>query len=340
MTQTLQFQYYDKNQAEQFHFYKIPKVLFTSPRFKGLSAEAKILYGLMLDRMSLSKKNGWTDRENRVYIYFTLEDALELLGCGRGKAVRLFSELDSAKGIGLIERKKQGQGKPARIYVKNFLEDEMSDEVDDENKTAQNQTSGQDVTFASQQSALSEKGNGNVPFQGSLDIPFSESLDLSQIETLDVPKSDGNKTELSQTERNDTKYFYDSMDGMERAREMQEMEQHIRDNIEYDVLFSRNPSCKQEIDEIISLMTEAATSRRSTIRLDKQDIPQPMVKACLLSLQCEHIEYVLERMQNNTTPIHNIRAYLLTALYHAPQTIHHYYAAQMREGGDLANIAG
>lgn len=288
--------------------------------------------------MSLSKKNGWTDRENRVYIYFTLEDALELLGCGRGKAVRLFSELDSVKGIGLIERKKQEQGKPARIYVKSFLEDEMSDKVDDENKTAQNQTSGQDVTAASQQSALSEKGNGNVPFQGSLDVPLRgsldvplrESLDFSQIETLDVPKPDGNKTELSQTERNETEYFYDSMDGMERAREMQEMEQRIRDNIEYDVLFSRNPSCKQEIDEIISLMTEAATSRRSTIRLDKQDIPQPMVKARLLSLQCEHIEYVLERMQNNTTPIHNIRAYLLTALYHAPQTIHHYYAAQMR----------
>ena len=108
MTQTLQFRYYYKNQAEQFHFYKIPKVLFTDARFKGLSAEAKILYGLMLDRMSLSMKNGWMDSQNRIYIYFTLEDAVELLGCGHGKAVRLFSELDSVKGIGLIERKKQG----------------------------------------------------------------------------------------------------------------------------------------------------------------------------------------------------------------------------------------
>lgn len=140
MTQTLQFRYYYKNQAEQFHFYKIPKVLFTDPRFKGLSAEAKILYGLMLDRMSLSMKNGWMDSQNRIYIYFTLEDALELMGCGQGKAVRLFAELDSVKGIGLIERKKQGQGKPAKIYVKNFLEDETADGGSDENKTSQNRT--------------------------------------------------------------------------------------------------------------------------------------------------------------------------------------------------------
>ena len=81
---------------------------------------------------------------------------------------------------------------------------------------------------------------------------------------------------------------------MERARKKQEMEQLIRRNIEYDVLFLRNPSCDKEIDEIVSLMTEVATSRRSTIHLDKQGIPQPMVKERLLSLQCEHIEYVLE----------------------------------------------
>ena len=88
----------------------------------------------MLDRMSLSMKNGWMDNQNRIYIYFTLEDAVELLGCGHGKAVRLFSELDSVKGIGLIERKKQGQGKPAKIYVKNFLEDEAADGDADENR--------------------------------------------------------------------------------------------------------------------------------------------------------------------------------------------------------------
>lgn len=333
MTQTLQFRYYYKNQAEQFHFYKIPKVLFTDARFKGLSAEAKILYGLMLDRMSLSMKNGWMDNQNRIYIYFTLEDAVELLGCGHGKAVRLFSELDSVKGIGLIERKKQGQGKPAKIYVKNFLEDEAVTEESDENKTSQNRNSGKGA-FQGKDEQFSQNGNSQhevtSDFQKSA-LLKKGSQDLSKLGSLDFPKSNGNNTDLSKTERNDTESFYDSMDGMERTREKEKMEQLIRRNIEYDVLFLRNPSCDREIDEIVSLMTEVATSRRSTIHLDKQDIPQPMVKERLLSLQCEHIEYVLERMQSSTTKIHNIRAYLLTALYHAPETIHHYYAAQMRE---------
>lgn len=336
MTQTLQFRYYYKNQAEQFHFYKIPKILFTDVRFKGLSAEAKILYGLMLDRMSLSMKNGWMDNQNRIYIYFTLEDAVELLGCGHGKAVRLFSELDSVKGIGLIERKKQGQGKPAKIYVKNFLEDEAVDGNSDENKTSQNRNSGKG-DFQGKNEQFSQNGNSQQgvtsDFQKSA-LLKKESQDLSKIGSLDFPKSNGNNTDLSKTERNDTESFYDSMDGMERAREKEEMEQLIRRNIEYDVLFLRNPSCDREIDEIVSLMTEVATSRRSTIHLDKQDIPQAMVKERLLSLQCEHIEYVLERMQSSTAKIHNIRAYLLTALYHAPETIHHYYAAQMRESND------
>lgn len=332
MTSTLQFRYYDKDQSDQFSFYRIPKALFTDARFRGLSAEAKILYGLMLDRMSLSRKNGWTDRENHVYIYFTLEDALELMGCGHGKAVRLFAELDSVKGIGLIERRKQGQGKPARIYVKNFLEDEAVDKDSDENKTSQNRKSekgdfqGKDEQFSqngnSQQGVTSDFQKSALLKKESPDIPFSGSLDFS--------KSNGNNTDLSKTERNNTESFNDSMDGMERARKKQEMEQLIRRNIEYDVLFLRNPSCDKEIDEIVSLMTEVATSRRSTIHLDKQGIPQPMVKERLLSLQCEHIEYVLECMKNSTAKIHNIRAYLLTALYHAPETIHHYYAAQMR----------
>lgn len=332
MTSTLQFRYYDKDQSDQFSFYRIPKALFTDARFRGLSAEAKILYGLMLDRMSLSRKNGWTDRENHVYIYFTLEDALELMGCGHGKAVRLFAELDSVKGIGLIERRKQGQGKPAKIYVKNFLEDEAVDGDSDENKTSQNRNSekgdfqGKDEQFSqngnSQQGVTSDFQKSALLKKESPDIPFSGSLDFS--------KSNGNNTDLSKTERNNTESFNDSMDGMERARKKQEMEQLIRRNIEYDVLFLRNPSCDKEIDEIVSLMTEVATSRRSTIHLDKQGIPQPMVKERLLSLQCEHIEYVLECMKNSTAKIHNIRAYLLTALYHAPETIHHYYAAQMR----------
>ena len=114
----LQLDYFYGSEAEQFNFYRIPKLLFSDRRYKSVSIDAKVLYGLMLDRMSLSKKSGWLDDAQRVYIYYTLEDALDMMGIGKDKAVKLFKELEV---IGLIERKKQGQGRPARIYVKNFV---------------------------------------------------------------------------------------------------------------------------------------------------------------------------------------------------------------------------
>ena len=112
--------YFTGGQAELFSFYRLPKVLFTDPQFRSISAEAKILYGLLLDRMSLSAKNGWLDSLGRVYIIFTVEEIMECLNCGDKKAVGLLRELEE-KGA-LIERKRQGLGKPNLIYVKNFAE--------------------------------------------------------------------------------------------------------------------------------------------------------------------------------------------------------------------------
>ena len=114
------FDYYYGGESEQFAFYRIPRQLVTGSYFKNLSTDAKLLYGLLLDRMSLSMKNGWYDEQGRVYIYYPLDEIQEALCCSHGKAVRLFAELDTGRGIGLIERIRQGQGKPARIYVKQF----------------------------------------------------------------------------------------------------------------------------------------------------------------------------------------------------------------------------
>ena len=119
----LSFPYYYGHAGEQYAFFRIPKLLITDSRFDGVSSDAKLLYGLLLDRMELSYRNGWVDDQNRVFIIFTVEEVMETLRCRSEKAVRLFAELDSKKGIGLIERKRQGLGKPAIIYVKNFAGD-------------------------------------------------------------------------------------------------------------------------------------------------------------------------------------------------------------------------
>ena len=121
MGETFRFDYYYGIEAEQFSFYRVPRILIKDKKFKNLSSNAKLLYGLMLDRMSLSMKNGWLDAENRVYIYYTTESIMNDLSCAKATAVKVLAELDSKKGIGLVEKKRQGLGKPDIIYVKNFV---------------------------------------------------------------------------------------------------------------------------------------------------------------------------------------------------------------------------
>ena len=107
--------YIYSEQASQYAYYRIPKILFTDDRYRDISTDAKVLYGLLLDRVSLSIKNKWVDDQNRVFIIFSLADVQESLNCGPQKATALFRELE--KKAGLIERKRQGLGKTNLIYV-------------------------------------------------------------------------------------------------------------------------------------------------------------------------------------------------------------------------------
>ena len=118
----MNYDYFYGAQAESYSFIRVPRLLMTGGEFKELSTDAKLLYSLLLDRMGLSMRNGWLDEAGRVYIYYTVEEIQDNLNCGHGNACKLLAELDTVKGIGLIERKKQGQGKPTKIYVKQFVE--------------------------------------------------------------------------------------------------------------------------------------------------------------------------------------------------------------------------
>lgn len=117
----MKYKYLKNEQSEQFTFLRVPKKLLTGENFKELSLEAVVLYSLLLERVELSKKNNWIDEQGRVYIIFTLTEIMSLFRCSEPKAVKLLDELDTKRGIGLIERKRQGLGKPNLIYVKNFI---------------------------------------------------------------------------------------------------------------------------------------------------------------------------------------------------------------------------
>ncbi len=129
MSGPLNLDYFYGIQADQFEYFRIPKLLITDKRYKGISSDAKILYGVLLDRMSLSLKNRWIDEQNRVFIIYSIKEICEKLECSKDKAMYVMAELDNVKGIGLIEKAKRGLGLPDIIYVKNFATLENKSEV-------------------------------------------------------------------------------------------------------------------------------------------------------------------------------------------------------------------
>ena len=110
------FDYFYEEQPARFSFFRIPKSLVTEGPLRHLTADAKLLYGLLLDRVSLSRKQGWIDKESRVYVFFTIENIKEALNCANSKACAVLKELED---LGLVEKKKQGFGKPTVLYVKD-----------------------------------------------------------------------------------------------------------------------------------------------------------------------------------------------------------------------------
>ena len=313
------FDYYYGDESCQFSFYRIPRQLITGDTFKRLSTDAKLLYGLLLDRMGLSAKNGWYDELGRVYIYYTLDEIQEDMNCGHDKATKLLVELDSGKrGFGLIERIRQGLGRPAKIYVKRFTTRAVppppptpGPEPDPRPRLF----SGQDCGKAAAKSA--EKPQSRLRGSRSQECDFSAA---------NYNKS--NQTDFSYTDPSIHPSGPSSppigigwMDRYERREE-------VKDGIEYETLCRQHD--QDDVDELVELITEALCSTRPTIRIGGEDIPAEQVKSRFLTLNCEHINYVFESMARNSTDIRNIRAYLLTALYNATITINSHYQAEVR----------
>ena len=321
--------YFYKSESEQFAFYRIPKLLFTDSRYAGISVEAKVLYGLMLDRMSLSVRNNWVDDDNRVYIYFTLEEITDYLSIGKDKGVKLLKELD---GI-LIERKKQGLGKPVMIYVLNFVNSQntiqsvdnstevLTSDVDNSIENADFGTSNAEV-----QTSEKPKSVENAEVLTS-EIPKSA---LRKNRTLDFGKSDSNNTDINNTDLNKTDISSSSrvsFAALERERE--EYRDVIKTNIEYDILIQ--PYAAEKIDSFVNIIVDALYSFDDMISVNSMQVPKEVVKRKLLKLDYMHIVYVIDCLDENCTKIRNYKSYILTMLYNAPDTMNHYYQSKFNK---------
>ena len=306
------FDYYYGKEADQYNFYRIPKLLFSNIKFKKLSCEAKVLYGLMLDRMGLSLKNEWKDKNNRIYIYYTLEEVRESLCCGHDKAVKLLAELDSNKGIGLIERKKQGLGKPTIIYVKNFISDNKNDTSVDEKSLNTSSDTFVDETVEIQ---TSEKPKSGFPKTGCQDFGFSEP------NYTDISDTDINENNLSIHHNSANGFIYIDKNTRAQYKEI------VKKNIEYDSLCHTHGI--EILNELMELILEVIYSTKKRFTIGGEIIPAESVKSRMLKINQGHIEYVIACVQDNTTKVRNIKNYLLTALYNAPLTINHYYQSEV-----------
>lgn len=158
--EAMDFDYFYNREAERFNFLKVPEILVDGEEFKGLSAEAIILYSMLLKRTGISFKNNWIDKENRVFIYFTVEEIMRRRNISKPTAIKTLDELDSKKGIGLIERVRLGLGKPNIIYVKDFMS-VFQAKGNDFQKSKNFTSEVKDVDLRSKENELQEVKNVN-----------------------------------------------------------------------------------------------------------------------------------------------------------------------------------
>ena len=289
-TRTADLDYFYGQSSELFSFYRIPKLLFQDSRFQPLSTDAKTLYGILLDRMSLSARNGWLDKAGRVFIIYTVQEVQDSLGCADKKATKLLRELEE---YGLIERKRRGLGKPDLIYVKNFSSE------------------------SSKTPYMNRDNDDSCGFK---------------IACQDPAKSRCNKTKEKDTEMSETNLFYsEESDGMSKRAQLEE---YFSQSLEVDLLLRLCPDDEDTIYQIVDLLVDTCATNRKLLHIAGDDKPAEVVRSRFMKLNADHIKFVLKCLAENSSPIRNMKQYLLASLYNAPTTMQLYY--QYQTNHDLA----
>ena len=282
--------YFYGQAGELFSFFRIPKALFQEQRFQNLSTDAKILYGILPDRMNLSAKNGWRDEQGRVYIIYTVREVQESLCCAEHKAVKLFRELED---IGLVKRKRRGLGRPSLIYVKDF--------------------------------------SSGLPKAQVQNCPNSYS-GAAESAILEQPKPQANKTNKNNTEMSETDPFYsEEADGMSKREQLKE---YFSQSLEVELLLRLCPDDEDTIYQIVDLLVDTCATNRKLLHIAGDDKPAEVVRSRFMKLNADHIRFVLKCLAENSSPIRNMKQYLLASLYNAPTTMQLFYQNQTNH--DLA----
>lgn len=291
MSERPALKYFTGQEADMLTFYRVPKILIKDPYFKELSSHAKLLYGLALDKMSLSLKNGWIDGENRAYIYYSRENIMEDLGISKGTAK---AAVDQLIECGLLEIKKQGLGKSDILYLKNFVIE------NEEYKAKKCASRGPKIDPLCDVQGQFLTSNKNKLNNNNLYNISTSNLISSNLDTMGLDKN-----------------------------KQAEYTRIVRKNIELESLLTAHPYEKDEIWGIFDLIIETLMITDSKLLIASAWYPIEVVQQKFLKLDYGHIDYVLETMRKNDTKVRNIKKYLLAALFNAPSTIGSYYRAEV-----------
>ena len=317
------FDFFYGNEAEQYQFYRVPQALFTDEKFSKISCESKLLYGFLLDRCGLSRKSKWCDEDGKLYVFFKQEEAIEKLNIGKNKAVKIFDELEQT---GLIIRKKQGQGKPTKIYVCNFTkeiavkqEDQTSAEnTEKEVQTPENRESEVSVSSESSQTEVKTPKNG----KSKLSKTGSQYIySLNQTEINHTNPSIYREQETKQTSETDG--WTDD--------EITECEEFIKMNIDYNDLLREGVS-PNTLDMIVDIMLEAYNPLNEFIKIQGQSVKRTIALRQYEKLDSDHIRYILDSINEEARKkkIKNMRPYLKSCLYNAPHSMDMYYTNEFQ----------
>lgn len=317
----------------------MPKVLFTDKEhFGSLSNDARILYGFLLERMSLSRKNNWIDAHNRVYIIFPIDEIAEIMGVCHEKALNILKELDEQNGIGLVKKKRRGLGLPSILYVKNFI---INGGVEAVPEKSSNHSEPQEQ----------ERLDNNAPTSRSRENRFQE-VDKTDFKKSEIPTSvnrkkrlqEVDKTDSNNTDKNNTEMSYTDIqsinqsgavlqnfspgaapsvenDGLIDGIDRNAVEEAVKEQIDYDCLVS-NPdsSVVQMVEEIKDLMVDVLCGERTVISEGKR-VSEETAKAAYRKITFEHVQYVLHSLVNYPDKISRIDRFLTTSLLNSVYTL-------------------
>ena len=382
MTTAVYLDYFYGDKVRMKRFIRMPRALMDEV-YSDISTEVKYLYALMLDRVSLSMRKGWRDNDGRVYIYFTLKDAERQLKVGKNKAVNLFKRLEE---LDLIRRRKQGQGKPARVYVRRLVKGSKENAPETEVMTSvpsaeaapmpeatpespetlpkeieipvedvklpaptTEEERDQSATLAETAPAAPDgiaglladcavgvrrlgdiltqrlANGGGIPMNANSagiagnanggGIPANAAAPVARTETVGKPVYEKSA-------------YYLSMYEGDKWRNVSMVRKEILDNLDLSII--QNEYAMEQIWGYVEIMVQACCEQTPTVRINGTEYSRATVRRRMCQLDATHLEYVYDCMKECAPKVHNLRAYILTALFNSYDTLDIYYDAKVK----------